>query len=569
MNNYIKLINNFLNKNQLYINLFIYCFCILSILFSIYIFSIGFNNPILDRHSFRQTQTALSAYWMLKNGHYLFYQTPVYGIPWTIPFELPTYQWLVVIIYKISHLPLDVCGRLISIIFFYLTFWPIYKLLKALKLEFNLFLILVILTCFSPIYLFWSRTFMIESVSLFLSFCYLVNVQLFLSKRKLLFLIVGVIFGSLAILTKVTTFVPISIFSAWLIIFDWHKNFGFNLRKKIIIKYAITILFALVPILILLIWAKYSDQLKMESISGLGEELTSSSLFYWNFGTIGQRISSKLWYYTVFSRSIQLTVNKYCFLLYYIPLFFCLLKSKYFKFALISFISFLASFLIFPNLFIIHDYYLYENSIYLLLFCSIILFYLLKRKHNILFFIVIILTIFLQVKTYFNNNGITYASASQNLEAANDFSIGKFINNNINPNGKILVYGNDWSSTICYYSKRKSLTDPLGGNYVDRLKNIHKILGINIDAVVIKDYFDEHNTLITHIVRKKEFINLIKKITVDFKEVQIGSSLILYKPNNVVQDRNKLSDKNILLNFSYENNNFYFKSFKKNALEPF
>lgn len=58
-----------------------------------------FSKPILDMFSFRQTQTAISVLWMIKEGHYLNYQTPVLGFPWSIPFEFPLYQWMVLFIY--------------------------------------------------------------------------------------------------------------------------------------------------------------------------------------------------------------------------------------------------------------------------------------------------------------------------------------------------------------------------------------------------------------------------------------------------------------------------------------
>ena len=39
------------------------------------------DQPILEAHSFRQTQTALTAYWINREGWQLAYQTPVAGYP--------------------------------------------------------------------------------------------------------------------------------------------------------------------------------------------------------------------------------------------------------------------------------------------------------------------------------------------------------------------------------------------------------------------------------------------------------------------------------------------------------
>src|SRR5262245_2823689 len=52
------------------------------------------TQPLLEMHGFRQTQTALTSYWMLRQGPALDYQTPVAGAPWAIPEEFPLYQLL-------------------------------------------------------------------------------------------------------------------------------------------------------------------------------------------------------------------------------------------------------------------------------------------------------------------------------------------------------------------------------------------------------------------------------------------------------------------------------------------
>ena len=54
---------------------------------SAYALWIGWDQPIIDQHGFRQTQTALAAYWLLHGGDWLAYETPVLGSPWSIPME--------------------------------------------------------------------------------------------------------------------------------------------------------------------------------------------------------------------------------------------------------------------------------------------------------------------------------------------------------------------------------------------------------------------------------------------------------------------------------------------------
>jgi hypothetical protein len=55
-----------------------------------FVAGMGWSNTILDAHGFRQTQTALTTYFMIGQAPKLAYETPVLGPPWSIPLELYT-----------------------------------------------------------------------------------------------------------------------------------------------------------------------------------------------------------------------------------------------------------------------------------------------------------------------------------------------------------------------------------------------------------------------------------------------------------------------------------------------
>src|SRR5215468_4517134 len=76
---------------------------------AVYYLAVGFDRPIYEQHGFRQTQTALSAYWILHGGPWLAYETPVLGAPWSLPFEFPTYQLVVAALARLG-VPLDQAG---------------------------------------------------------------------------------------------------------------------------------------------------------------------------------------------------------------------------------------------------------------------------------------------------------------------------------------------------------------------------------------------------------------------------------------------------------------------------
>jgi hypothetical protein len=97
--------------------------------FDVFILIYGINNGIND---FRQSQTALTAYWLDREPHGLAYITPVLGYPWSVPFEYPVYQWIVVLLMKVG-VPLVVGGRIVSFAAFVGCLVP----LKVMARDFN------------------------------------------------------------------------------------------------------------------------------------------------------------------------------------------------------------------------------------------------------------------------------------------------------------------------------------------------------------------------------------------------------------------------------------------------
>src|SRR5262245_3990911 len=68
------------------------------------------GQPLLEYESFRQTQTALTVYWMIHDAWRFDYETPVLGYPWSVPFEFPIYQSLVALISSSLGVSIDRVG---------------------------------------------------------------------------------------------------------------------------------------------------------------------------------------------------------------------------------------------------------------------------------------------------------------------------------------------------------------------------------------------------------------------------------------------------------------------------
>ena len=170
--------------------------------------TIGWRNAIADVHPWRQTQTALTVSSLLRGGPWLIYETPVLGPPWAIPYEFPLYQWIVASLVRMTGMALDPAGRAVSVVFFLLTLWPVGRILANLRFSVPSRLVILSLLLCSPFYIFWSRTFMIESLALFLATSSLACVLEMLRRPSAWWMAATSIVMSLAAVVKVTTFFP-------------------------------------------------------------------------------------------------------------------------------------------------------------------------------------------------------------------------------------------------------------------------------------------------------------------------------------------------------------------------
>src|SRR5262249_60197892 len=126
--------------------------------------------PLIEAFGFRQTQTTLSVYWMLKEHAFIDYSTPVLGAPWQLPFEAPVYQVAVAALVALTGGDPDACGRIVAPAFFCGMLWCAYQVLRELlPASKRTVLLFVVAMLASPHVVFWARTFMIESCAEFFS----------------------------------------------------------------------------------------------------------------------------------------------------------------------------------------------------------------------------------------------------------------------------------------------------------------------------------------------------------------------------------------------------------------
>ena len=322
--------------------------------------SIGWRHAISDAHGFRQAQTAISVDAMLRGGPWLIYETPVLGPPWTIPFEFPLYQWIVAGLVWSTGMSLDPAGRTVSVIFFLLTLWPTERILSGLRFSLPCRLVILDLLLCSPFYIFWSRTFLIESTALFLATMSLACTLWAIRRPSAGRLAATAVICSLAAVVKVTTFFAFLVASLVVVVYQVMRRCGPLEGTGWARRELLVVACAGLPALALVTWVGTSDHAKSKSI--LGERTTSRALREWNFGTLNQRLSARTW--AVFASRMEQPMGGLGPLA--VAALGLILARRHRVEFLGCFLLYLASLLTFTNLFYVHDYYYFANNIFLI-----------------------------------------------------------------------------------------------------------------------------------------------------------------------------------------------------------
>ena len=415
------------------------------------------GQPLLERHGFRQTQTALTSYWMIREGWQLAYQTPVAGYPWAIPMEFPLFQSLAALITWLGGFQLDPVGRLLSFCFVLACAWPAFEIVRRLNLPREVAWVFCTLLWSSPIYLFWGRTFMIETAALFFTLAALPYTFDLRGPdphwRSALFF---ALFGTLGMLQKITTAAPVFMVMAFMLLFLNVKNAGLRIPAW---RQISCVALAFVPMIIIaLLWYSYTDSIKIQNIPGF--YLTSSTLSKWNFGTIAQRLDPGVLKLIFWDR--VLTNNAAGIIgLFLLSGAVVIGKRPVNMIIAVSLFLFVLPVLIFINLHYVHDYYQSSSVVFLIFALAVAVVLWLPKltgRYAIVPLVVILLTIsnFYHFRADYANNLRMPIDVLQTTTLA----VSDIIRRYTPPNSAIVVFGNDWNSDIAYYSQRKSFTVP-------------------------------------------------------------------------------------------------------------
>ncbi|MEO6876766.1 MAG: hypothetical protein ABI222_18295 [Opitutaceae bacterium] len=425
------------------------------LLVTLCITSRGWQGSILDRHEFRQTQTAISAFWIKAAGTKLAYETPLFGPPWSIPLEFPTYQWLVAKVSTALGTGLESTARGVSLFFFFATLPAIYGLAGLLRLAPSRRLLVLSVVLASPTYLFWARTFMMETTALCFSTWFLYAVILAVRDRRVSWAAGATTFGILAALTKITTFLlfcpPAAVICYWY----WRRQKTPPLTSRAIWRpLALLGTPILTSVILADVWVRYSDHIKRAN--PFSAPLTSSRLTAFTWGTLEQRLSAPFWA-GIWDNLSGLILGEAAMAILLIG--FALASRAHRLVTLLCLACFASGWMLFSNLYYSHDYYYCANTLFLLVAAGLLLVSVWDNTRLPQAVRVLMLGIFFasQLLVYQRQFArYTHGGAQRPPEIAT------VIRDVVPPDGVVLIYGWDWNSLVPYYAERRALMVPLG-----------------------------------------------------------------------------------------------------------
>ena len=433
-----------------------------------YLTTANWNSAFMPGHEFRQTQTALVAYYIDQQDNFsLRYETPLFGKPWVaLPLEVPLYEWAVVGLSRATGLPHFKSARSITLACFYLTLPALYLLLGRLGISRprRLLGLALVLTC--PVYIFYSRAFLIDSMELMASVWFLVGFVRTLDERRWVWLAGATVAGTVAALIKNTTFavwlLPAAGYTVWLLIRELRARTGWGPPLRIAL-WALGCIAG--PLAALKWWLGFSDLIKAAHSSTY--IFTAKNLSTGNFGLLdlAARLSRGTWE-VLLARWHETIMPPWLIGLLLVTglVGFRSTRGRVLLFAGL----FVLSQSLFPFAFAYQDYYFYACSIYLMAAFSYVLYGALDSGWpGWLRWLVVAVPLSAQVLTYWHGYRPEQIVVSKGGSGLTDALL------DITPRGSVFVIaGNDWAGIVPYYSQHKALMIRNGlendGAYLDR-----------------------------------------------------------------------------------------------------
>lgn len=416
---------------------------------------VGLDQPLLlDFHDFRQTQTALTAFWFAADGVTLpAYPLPVLGRPWTAPIEFPLYQLAAAAVHRIG-VPIDAACRGTTLVTFVAAIVVFLRVLVRHGAPRPVIAVLAVLALSSPFALVWSKASLIEFTAVL---CGVVFAGLAADchagglgiARWLLMAIAG----TAAALAKITTF---AVFwpAGMILAADrlWHLRREGVAPRRLVAEAAAWALVLAIPLLVGQAWVAVADHVKAASEATV--PLTSARLDKWMYGTLAQRLDYRNW--RVILRRITADVLPVVWPLAIYGL--VSLRRLPRRIALLGFGTLAgacAAVSTFFNVYVVHDYYLCAVVIPLWLAAAAGLWGLAERIHptrlrRLIVPATLMIMIIAASRSFMVNQTYGHFVGHETLGFCRD------VQRAVPADEEIVVVGEDWNPRIPYYTQRKA-----------------------------------------------------------------------------------------------------------------
>ena len=356
--------------------------------------------------------------------------------------------------------------------------FPIWYLLGKVGISRPLRLAFLSLYFVSPIYVFWSRTVMIESLALFLGLAYLALVLRYLEGRSIVMLIAASVAGVLSGIVKVTTFVPFCLLVIGALGMDAWRRRAPSIDRPLLTSLVPGILAAVaLPVVATLAWTRFADHTKAQNV--IGSFLTSSALRTWNTGSLEQRLDIGVWG-TLGDRMWLIGAGSVVLLAALVAV---IVTNRYRAEFVVSVGVGLTTFLIFTNLHYVHDYYQYAIGLFFLAAVGFGIAALVEQTSSVRWagYGLLAIAVLVSMFTYTTHYRPKVDTVSHHFATLSTEIMARTAEDEV-----LVVFGADWTSEIAYVANRRALTLPTGLTQPDLVAEaVNDLEGYRVGAMVV------------------------------------------------------------------------------------
>ena len=367
--------------------------------------------------------------------------------------EFPLYQFLVVKWIDFTGQDIAQGARTVSLLCFLVGLVACYRLLRMARFSMGGSCLALVLVVFSPVYLFFSRTVMIESLAWATSAWFLWGVLRFRQNGDWKWLSVVWIAGSIGVLVKATTWAAFCL--PWALLFLNDLKNGRYRESQFKPRMLVEAFGIGVALLILgFAWVTYADSVKAQN--PMAHFLMSSELTGFNFGSWAMRFGGLEWQ-TLLGRWHDAVMP---WPVMVIGLLIAMWKPASRQFAAIGFGAYLGIQLVFFNLYLLHNYYFYANAVFgaLAVGGGIAAWWDQVRfggKERVVILVVLGAFTIGQFKRYEST-----LFPIQTAHATGDYGLTQAIRKTTFSDDVVVAHSTDWNSSIAYFTKRRMLMIP-------------------------------------------------------------------------------------------------------------